>query len=517
MAKLNVPSPTVYMFKDDRKRINETVGQAHPAGQTAVGDLFGLWTDVENESIVHLVTGKVSREKPQSEKPSERVKQMRIELRDKFCLRRVGKWLYNGKRDCEIFRNEIAKDLRVEPGLFKTLKPPPKYVLLIMANFSNEHKMELSPYLVSMDAVSPKGTISLLDETNVFRRVDEIGKITECDSLVNLIGQEKTDSEATKINKDRLPPDVSTIRKEANTNKDSFHTVVRQKEMDSVPQKEDVMLPRVELGFVRYQASDLKVYMFEEDKQMMEELVLQYPDVETGGDLFGLWTTEGDAVLHVVLGPGKYCRRTNVSFHQDIPYLQRNGELLTEKYMLCHIGEWHSHHQLCLFEPSNGDSSTVIRNYPSGAKYGFLLIIANITARGKVKLSPYLYTERSTYTYDNAGEVISLRSHNIFKNTTEIKNSIERGKETELDVQLGQARRSQKPYTTTVDTGYRQPPRRTYPDPHVTTEEPMEVDVYPERSSPTGKRRSNRQKDANVNPSRKYSKTKRHNFQERRN
>ena len=495
MAKSKIPSPTVYMFKEDYDLIKETVRQAYPAGQTASGDLFGLWTDAENEPVIHLVTRKISREKQQGEEPSERVKEMRKELRFKFRLPRIGKWLH--QRDCEI--DEIAKTLREEPGLFKKFKTPPKYVLLIMGNFSKEHKMELSPYLVSMDAVSPKGTISLLDETNVFRRVDEIRKITECDSSLNLIGPEKTDSEA-KINKDQVRPDKRAILKEEITNSDSFQTVVRQKEMDSVFEKEDVRLPKVELGFVRYQVRDFKVYMFEEDRQMMEKLVLRYPDVETGGDLFGLWTTEGDAVLHIVLGPGKNCRRTEVSFHQDIPYLQRNGELLTEKYMLCHIGEWHSHHQLRLFEPSKGDSSTVIRNYPSGAKYGFLLIIANITARDKVKLSPYLYKERSTYTYDNAGEVISLRSHNIFNNATEIRNSIDQGKEEELDVQPGRARRSQEAYTATVDTGYRQPPMGTYPDPHIITQEPMEVNFYSERSWPTGKGRSNLQKDANVNP-----------------
>jgi len=161
---------------------------------------------------------------------------------------------------------------------------------------------------------------------------------------------------------------------------------------------------------------------------MMTDLVLKYPHLETGGDLFGLWTTEGNAVLHIVLGPGQNCKRTGASFYQDIPYLKQNGELVTEDYMLCHIGEWHSHHQLHLFQPSGGDSSTVIRNYPLGV-CGFLLIIANIVSPRQVEFSPYLYTKTSTYNFDQKGKIVPLRAQNAFKNIGRIRASIERGKE----------------------------------------------------------------------------------------
>ena len=171
-----------------------------------------------------------------------------------------------------------------------------------------------------------------------------------------------------------------------------------------------------------------KVFMFQEDYQMMSDLVLRYPNLETGGDLFGLWTTDGNAILHVVLGPGQNCKRTGASFYQDIPYLKRNGELLTEDYMLCHIGEWHSHHRLGLFQPSGGDSSTVIRNYPHGV-CGFLLIIANIVSTHEVKFSPYLYTTTSSYGFDQKGEIVVLRAQNAFKRTRNIKESLDRGKE----------------------------------------------------------------------------------------
>lgn len=137
----------------------------------------------------------------------------------------------------------------------------------------------------------------------------------------------------------------------------------------------------------------INVHLFEHDDNRMKDLVLRHPAKETGGNLFGLWTDNGEPVLHIVLGPAIGCTRTEVSFYQSIPYLERVGGIVTRDYQLCHIGEWHSHHRLRLSEPSSGDSSTIIRNFPRGT-CGFLLIIANIQpSPGTVTLSPYLYRE----------------------------------------------------------------------------------------------------------------------------
>ena len=141
------------------------------------------------------------------------------------------------------------------------------------------------------------------------------------------------------------------------------------------------------------------VYMFQDDyERVIKTTVLQHLDCETGGDLFGLWSNEADSLnplVHVVLGPGQGCERTEISFFQDVPYLRRVGESLADHYMLGHIGEWHSHHRLRLCDPSSGDHITIRKNYPSGF-HGFVLIIANIVPNGdKVTLSPYLYRENT--------------------------------------------------------------------------------------------------------------------------
>ena len=173
-----------------------------------------------------------------------------------------------------------------------------------------------------------------------------------------------------------------------------------------------------------HNAKQFEVYMFEEDVDMMGRLVKLHPAKETGGNLFGLWNDNQEPVVHIVLGPATGCKRTEVSFYQSIPYLQRVGKVLTEQFQLCHIGEWHSHHQLHLSEPSTGDSSTVSRNFPRGT-CGFLLIIANIIPNGKVTLSPYLYKEgRSTY---ERGEIKLFRQYrrSPFKEVEVIRRNIE--------------------------------------------------------------------------------------------
>lgn len=212
------------------------------------------------------------------------------------------------------------------------------------------------------------------------------------------------------------------------------HSIDENKQAVNINERSHLLEDPIYLRRQEYQKEfavnrhDFKVFMFEEDYQMMVSLVLNYPDLETGGDLFGLWTANGDAVLHVILGPGQNCKRTGASFYQDIGYLQRNGELLTKDYMLCHIGEWHSHHQLHLFQPSGGDSSTVIRNYPRGV-CGFLLIIANIVSSQRVQLSPYLYTKNSSHSYDLKGVLTVVRVPNLFKSTRKIKENMDQGRE----------------------------------------------------------------------------------------
>ena len=154
--------------------------------------------------------------------------------------------------------------------------------------------------------------------------------------------------------------------------------------------------------------------------------VRKHQHIETGGNLFGLWTTSGSAVIHVVLGPGKNCRRTETSFHQDIEYLNRVGRFVNDNYMFCHIGEWHSHHSLGIKKPSTGDEQTIRCNFPE-AVAKLLVIFATIKNTDIIVLSPYFFIDEGRR-YEKA-ELVVLDSDNAFSHDVKIMAQVQFGAE----------------------------------------------------------------------------------------
>jgi hypothetical protein len=134
------------------------------------------------------------------------------------------------------------------------------------------------------------------------------------------------------------------------------------------------------------------VHIYEDQASRISKWTLQYFDIETGGDIFGLWLNESEVVIQAVLGPGQDCRRTTTSFFQDEQYLSRVGELLTNSQGLCNVGSWHSHHTMNLPDPSRGDKDTVWRHLPTPGR--FVLLIATIemkTGAPKVQMGFNLF------------------------------------------------------------------------------------------------------------------------------
>ena len=464
--------PTVYMFKQDEEIIKQLVAE-HKGGDTS-GDLFGLWTE-DSEPVIHLVTGHSGMEKKSFKRSGtsttieDTEKEIRKVLWENYRLPCIGKW--QCQRDTDQNRGELEKSIREDKPLWRKEN---KFTLIITAHRDNS---DLSPYIVSKKSISTRGKIEFLQGENLFRKVEEIRKMIGDSSMQN---DGRNESEGDVEMKPALG-DESDNETRVTTYNDSLEAIPGKSDYDSFGGEDRKRQSRPLRELTNFAANDLKVYMFEEDIAMVQNLVLLYPDVETGGDLFGLWTTEGDAVLHIVLCPGKNCSRTDVSFNQDIPYLQRNGELLTENYMLVHIGEWQSYYQLRLFKPRHGDSSTVIRYFPRGAVYGFLLIIANIVEPDKVKLSPYLYTENSTFTYSRKGEVALLQAQNVFKKLRDIQDTMNVGKETNEDVRLQREHLARsRHYEKSVGVGCTRkgkPPKSTRSNVYShNLGEPMEVD-----------------------------------------
>jgi hypothetical protein len=112
---------------------------------------------------------------------------------------------------------------------------------------------------------------------------------------------------------------------------------------------------------------------------VLSRYILDYPHIETGGQLFGYWTYDGKPVVLFVLGPGQNAGHYNTFFMQDLQYLKECAKLLKQKYGLDHVGEWHSHHQLGLARPSGHDANNIATNMRKLGYKKFLLCIGTCT------------------------------------------------------------------------------------------------------------------------------------------
>jgi len=119
--------------------------------------------------------------------------------------------------------------------------------------------------------------------------------------------------------------------------------------------------------------------IFKSEFDYISRCILDYKDIETGGQLFGYWTAENIPVVLYAIGPGPKANHQTAFFNQDIDYLMRVGKPLIEDFGLQHIGEWHSHHKLGLAQPSSHDAHTMSSTINEKHLRHFLLCIGNCT------------------------------------------------------------------------------------------------------------------------------------------
>lgn len=134
------------------------------------------------------------------------------------------------------------------------------------------------------------------------------------------------------------------------------------------------------------------VMIYQSELDVLSRYILDYPRLETGGQLFGFWTAGGVPVVLFALGPGARANHQVTFFNQEIAYLERVGNRLITRFGLQHIGEWHSHHQLGLSEPSGHDVTTMVRSIQRRNLRRFLLAIGNCRA-GRSTINAYPFAQ----------------------------------------------------------------------------------------------------------------------------
>ena len=385
------------MFKQDEEIIKKLVAE-HKGGDTS-GDLFGLWTE-DSEPVIHLVTGHSGMEKKSfkrsgtSTKIGDTEKEIRRMLCENYCLPRIGKW--QCQRDTDQNRRELEKSIREDKLLWRTEQ---KYALIITAHRDNSN---LSPYIVSKKSISTIGKIEFLQGENPFRKVGEIRKMIGNSSVQNDDWNESEgDVEMNPFLADEAIPGKSDF--------DSFGGEDRTRESRPLPE------------LTNFTANDLKVHMFEEDIAMVQKLVLLYPDVETGGDLFGLWTEDSEPVIHLVTGHSgmekKSFKRSGTS--TKIGDTEKEiRRMLCENYCLPRIGKWQCQRDT---DQNRRELEKSIREdkllWRTEQKYA-LIITAH---RDNSNLSPYIVSKKSISTI---GKIEFLQGENPFRKVGEIRKMI---------------------------------------------------------------------------------------------
>lgn len=162
-----------------------------------------------------------------------------------------------------------------------------------------------------------------------------------------------------------------------------------------------------------------KALIYKSELDYISRCVLDYPNIETGGDLFGFWTHSGYPVIQYVIGPGPNANHQSTFFNQDGNYLSEIGNKLRETHGLQHIGEWHSHHQLGLAEPSGHDISTVCKAIARYNLSNFFLVITNVRDNSS-SVNGFMFNSQKGRDFDYAGWVI-LESHSPIRQDFDLK------------------------------------------------------------------------------------------------
>lgn len=133
-----------------------------------------------------------------------------------------------------------------------------------------------------------------------------------------------------------------------------------------------------------------KIIIYQSELDYLSKCILESPQLETGGNLFGLWTPFGIPLIHYVVGPGPKAVHNLTHFRQDFEFLDKNADYLVKEHALHHIGSWHSHHSLGLAEPSGGDTESTLSGMRECNLASFVLLIGNYR-QGKSTVNAFRY------------------------------------------------------------------------------------------------------------------------------
>ena len=148
-----------------------------------------------------------------------------------------------------------------------------------------------------------------------------------------------------------------------------------------------------------------RALIYTSELEYIARCIQDFPNIETGGQLFGAWTASGAPRIIYAIGPGPMANHQQTFFNQDINYLESIGAEL-KKYGLQHIGEWHSHHTIGLAHPSGHDAHTMQNGVDNLNLNRLCLCIGNIDNAGRISINPFNFANGTRYV-DAEWEIIN--------------------------------------------------------------------------------------------------------------
>lgn len=154
-----------------------------------------------------------------------------------------------------------------------------------------------------------------------------------------------------------------------------------------------------------------KAIIYKSELNFISRCILDYPNIETGGELFGFWTQLGTPVVLYAVGPGPKAKHHPTAFIQDPDYVDNIEVEICNRTGLQHIGQWHSHHQLGLAHPSGGDVASMQRGVGQPGFPRMLLCIGNCTQNFETTVNAFNFHENIPSHYIHAKwDIINMES-----------------------------------------------------------------------------------------------------------
>ncbi len=162
--------------------------------------------------------------------------------------------------------------------------------------------------------------------------------------------------------------------------------------------------------------SSVDARVFSEELASLYQLIAESEDVETGGELLGLWSHQGSPTIMLVTGPDDDATRTKTHFLQPPDIHMMIERYMWDRFGLQVLGIWHSHHRLGLTELSDGDRHRTKRYADTHGRARYVEFLGYIDPAGRPRIRPYLYADAGQLA-ESPVEILELPGRSPIRDT----------------------------------------------------------------------------------------------------